>query len=335
MLTRPEAASTRYRAVQFIPHLEQAGATVAVEPIPRGWWARRRLFRMAAEFDTVLAQKRLLPTWQVALLRRRARRLVYDFDDAVTFRDSGRGGAPSWTRRRRFRAIVRAADLVIAGNAYLEGLAAPFAKDVVVIPTSLDASKYERAADEVSSRPRETVKLGWIGSGSTLRYLEALREALEDVAAERPAARLKIVCNAFLDLRRMGVEKKPWREEEEAADIADMDIGLAPAAEDPWTLGKCGLKILQYFAASRPVIASPVGVHCDLVRDGVNGVWARTAEEWRQAILRLMDSPEERARMGAEGHADLTQSYALDVVAPRLVQAVLGPCSATADPPAP
>ena len=315
-----QSASARYRALQYIPSLERAGARVTVAPMPAGTRERWRLLRSAAKYEAVLLQKRLTPLWQIALLRRNAKRLVYDFDDAVCFRDSARGATASWTRGRRFRAMACAADLVVAGNDYLASLAAGHA-EVVVIPTAVDPAKYDAVA-----RPRSdgAVKLGWIGSGSTLRYLEGLRGALERVGAARPVARLKIVCDAFFDVKALPVEKKTWREADEADDLADIDIGLAPCVEDRWTLGKCGLKSLQYFAASKPVVASPVGVHKEMIRDGKNGYLADTTDAWVSRLLRLIDSPAERGSMGVVGRDLLEARYSLAANAPAFVRAVLG-----------
>ena len=42
----------------------------------------------AARFDAVILQRKLLPAWQLATSAGSARRLVFDFDDAVLYRDS-------------------------------------------------------------------------------------------------------------------------------------------------------------------------------------------------------------------------------------------------------
>ena len=94
--------------------------------VPRSGPAEKSLLPRVAQFhalrraDVVILQRKLLPLWQLALLRSTAKRLIYDVDDALFQRDSYHAKGPeSWLRRRRFAATVRMADLVIAGNDYL------------------------------------------------------------------------------------------------------------------------------------------------------------------------------------------------------------------------
>lgn len=318
-----DSASARYRVLQYLPALESAGIHACVECLPHGWFARRRLFRSASAFDTVLLQKRLLPVHMVNALRRHAKRLIYDFDDAVLFRSPGKGGAESATRRRRFRAIISAADVVLAGNAYLKDIAEPFAKRVVVLPTVIDPDKYDRAVGTVK-QDSETVTIGWIGSRTTMRYLLSIRDALDRLADRVSNVRLKIVSNAFMDLDKMLVEKKQWHSGEEAADVLGFDIGVAPSFDDPWSVGKCGFKILQYMACHLPVVCTPVGVQSEMVANGKNGYWAITSEEWIERLARLAESPEERRRMGHASRTLLDERYSLATWAPRFAALLAG-----------
>lgn len=323
LLLAPDAAlpSVRYRVRQYIPALEAAGHRVTVAESPRGTLARWRLFRSASAFDVVLLQKRLMATPFIGCLRRRARRLVYDFDDAVLYGSPEEGGLPSATRARRFRRTVAAADRVLAGNAGLAELARPFAREVRLIPTALDPAKYDAAVARRRPAPG-LVTLGWIGGGYNIRYVEMLREALETLGARHAHVRLRIISNDFPRFSRLPVEEVPWSEAGEAEALAGIDIGLAPLQEDSWSRGKCGLKLLQYLAAARPVVCSPVGVQREMVEPGVNGYHATTTADWVEALDRLIASAEARARMGAAGRRLLDRRYTVARVAPDFVAAL-------------
>ena len=69
-----------------------------------------------------------------------------------------------------------------------------------------------------------------------------------------------------------------WDEQTEAREIAAGHIGVSWIPDDLWSRGKCGLKVLQYQAAGLPVVANPVGSHCEMIRerrDGISGDDAR------------------------------------------------------------
>jgi glycosyltransferase involved in cell wall biosynthesis len=206
---------------------------------------------------------------------------------------------------RRFRSIVQAADVVVAGNHYLAELAQRLTQTdkVRCIPTCVNPDKYPRAIHE---RAGVGVVLTWIGSASTLRGLGSLLPVLEEVGRRRPGLILKLICDRFFSLHHVRVEPQTWSEDTEGQDLATSDIGLSWLPDDDWSRGKCGLKILQYMAAGLPVVANPVGLQAELVRHGDNGFLAATPDEWLQAIQRLAEDPGLRQRMGCQGR-DLVQ----------------------------
>ena len=100
-------------SLPFAGALEEAGVSVEVVPWPKGPLARRRALRRAHAAGNALVSSRLLTCATSARLRRAVRRLLFDFDDALPFRDTARGATLSGTRRRRSAALVRAADAVL------------------------------------------------------------------------------------------------------------------------------------------------------------------------------------------------------------------------------
>lgn len=101
-----------------------------------------------------------------------------------------------------------------------------------------------------------------------------------------------------------------------------MDVGIMPLPDDIWAKGKCGYKLIQYMACALPVVASPVGVNCEIIAPGVNGFLAASDGEWRDALVRLIDDPETRRTFGAAGRGHIEELYSLKAHAPRLVEAL-------------
>jgi glycosyltransferase involved in cell wall biosynthesis len=282
-----------------------------------------KLFKGISGFDLVFLQRRLLQPWVFALLRRKAERLVFDFDDALMYRDSNRRSPFSLARAARFMTAAAGSDGVLAGNAYLAEKARRFNKSVEELPTVIDVSKFKKDPELGMGKP---LTLGWMGSPSTFFYLLNLRGALEKVAAEHPGLRLLLVGAGPADpsaFKGFEVVQKEWKECEEVEDLREMDIGLAPLTDDPWSRGKCGLKILQYFAAGRPVVASPVGVQKEIILHGENGFLAPAEKDWVDELSRLIQDETLRLSMGEAGRKRVAQDYSLERTAPRFGELLL------------
>ncbi|MFO0805320.1 MAG: glycosyltransferase family 4 protein [Gemmataceae bacterium] len=297
----------RYRLAAFRPHFEAAGHSLDLHPVPKSWYGRLTIGRIEA--DAIIVQRKLLPRVPLALLRHRAKRLIFDFDDAVWLRDSySPKGFHDRRRASRFRHTAAMCDLVVAGNETLAAEARTFANRVVVIPTCVDSTRL-RVRDQ--HREHADVQLVWVGSSSTLRGLEQFIPTLSAIGREVPGTRLKIICDRFLDIFNLPVDRCVWNEATEGDEIAAADIGIGWVPDDPWSRGKCGLKVLQYQAAGLPVVANPVGVQADFVRIGVTGFQATTTEQWVNAIRELASSAELRRTLGAAGRRQVEERYSV------------------------
>jgi glycosyltransferase involved in cell wall biosynthesis len=298
-----DASPTRYRALAYFERLRAAGYEPAHLAVT-GLVPRLRLAHVVKSFDIVVVLRKMFTAGFVRLLRGRNRKLVFDLDDALFAKDDGT--TPD-VPRRRFAAMAGAADLVWAGNPHLAGEAARHGS-AIVLPTSVDPAKYGGGSLADPSH----LDVVWIGSSSTRKYLEAVLPILAAAAKRIPGLRLKIV--ADFDLPGAGLQTVPvaWSEATEAEALRASHIGIAPLPDDPWTRGKCGLKILQYMAAGLPVIASPVGVQRDMVLRNLTGLLAATREEWIFALEQLAASPTLRAAMGTAGREHVRAHFSVD-----------------------
>lgn len=295
----------RYRLRAFADGLASSGHTLELRPLGRGLARWRTLGDLQAA-DVVILQRKLLSPWELSRLRRNARRLLFDFDDAVFLRDSYHPrGNVSGNRLRRFAATVTAADAVIAGNDWLARKArVTGARHVVVIPTCVHADAYPVARHDAAAE----MVCAWIGSSSTLNGLERHRELLMDIGRGLPGLVLRLVCDRSMDLPHWRVEHWPWSPESEQQALATACVGLSLLPDDDWSRGKCGLKVLQYLAAGLPVVGNAVGVTADMA--GAAGLMAESPQQWIDALGRLRD-PQLRRELGRRGRDAVTSRYSL------------------------
>ncbi len=293
----PQTPSARTRILPYLPLLRNDGIEAERADLPDGLAARWRLLRSCPDYDVVVHQKRLLPAWQFRALRRRAKRLVYDFDDPMIYSRKDGRVALSATRRKRFQEILRIADAVVVHSGS-EPLAREYgARDVHVIPTPIALERWRPKESWASSR----LMVGWCGTSANLPNLEEIAPALRGrrvrLLADRPAA-----------IPGADVDFVPWTLEGEPEAVRSFDVAVAPLPDDPWSRTKMPYKILTYFAAGVPVVASRRGAIETVVRDGENGL---LAGDWTEALRRLEDEPL-RGRLGAAGRRTVEDGFTVE-----------------------
>jgi glycosyltransferase involved in cell wall biosynthesis len=312
-LTEPfDSPSTRFRVLQYVPYLRKRGLDVTVKEIPRMVSSRLRLFNSLPSYDVVLLQRKLFQWWTVWYIRKKSKVLIYDFDDAVMFRDSNAPSFHSPSGLKRFKYTLKHVDFAISGNEYLRELALSYAKRVFVIPTGIDTQVYTQ---EYHHDNRLPFTIGWIGSKPNLIYLKELIKPLNKLHAMTTSFRLKIVCDDFIDGFECPVEKKLWKKDDEVKDIQSFDIGVFPLREDKWTRGKCALKLLQYMSCGIASVSSSTDVTSRIIRDGMNGYLASTAAEWFEKLKLLIQDSEKRRSIGMEGRKSLDGSFDAKTIA--------------------
>jgi glycosyltransferase involved in cell wall biosynthesis len=315
---KKDSPSAKWRILQFVPHFEQAGISCAVEEVPAGMLARLAQAGRASAHDVVVLQKRLYPKLLINRLRKNARVLVFEFDDIVTLKKNDEGAIrESPTRERRFRRVVRLADAVVTTNETLAESARRHAADparVHVFPTVIDLARWE---------PRPTVgaagqaTIGWMGTAANLPSVEILRAPFSRLCRRYEGLQVKIVCDEEIALEGVRLVHKRFSAADEVEDVRSFDIAVAPLVEDPWTRGKVSTKLLAYFAAGLPVVASDVNANRLYVRDGENGHLVGTLSQWEEKLSKLIEEPDHRRAMGAKARASVEKEYSAAAAVPR------------------
>lgn len=265
--------------------------------------AERRFSRLAGWADNVIVNQTPLDRRWREILRGRPCRVVFDFDDALWLADES-----------GFDAMLQAADLAVAGNPYLAARARQSHPRVAVIPTGV---RLDRHARSVRRRPAPpTLEIGWIGSPTTVSYLEMLAAPLAELAGRWPlrfwivgaaAARIPEFRGVALRVhRRIPYDPVPW--------VARFDVGVMPLPDDVWTRGKCAAKALEYMAAGVPPVCSPVGETTQIVEHGVTGLLARDAQGWVDGLELLARDAGLRARLGSAARERVRGLYSSERV---------------------
>lgn len=360
MLTRYGrlGASSRQRFLLFKEPLQRRGVPVVDEPLLSDAYLRRvyanrpvrRLQVLGRYFSralTLLCSSRSsvvwlekealpwMPAWVELLLVGR-RPLIVDFDDgwhlkygAAALPREDRCGA--WRLpllARKLESLARRADVVfVANRALLRWALDTGARNVVHIPTVVDLDRY-RMLDE----PAGPFTIGWIGTPLNLRYLQPIAGALRRLS-EQGARLLLIGAPPGFELPGIAVETAPWSEETEAEHIGRCHVGIMPLDDAPWERFKSGYKLIQYMAAGRAVVASPVGANLDVVRHDETGFLARSEDEWLEALAVLRDDPELRRRFGQAGRRRCAAHFSLNVALGRITEALSAWPGISAPPP--
>ncbi len=336
--------SSRYRYYQFQGPLKDHGIDLRIRPLfGAGWFAilrvRSKAIRLVLQtiytlvrfanralqlaflprVDLVVVEHQLFPylsAFAERRLKRRDQRFTIEFDDAIYK-----------TRRHgeKMAELCRLADLVVVGNRFLADYVRAQGGKAEIVPTTIDLSRYGAPAP-VREDPRPFT-IGWIGLPYNFTALEALLEPLHRLLAAHGGIELHVVSAGLPSLPNVPLRRVEWSEASEIESIRRFDVGVMPLPDDEWARGKCALKILQYFAAGVPVVASPVGVNAEIVVPGENGLLARTPEEWYEALSRLAgvgaaheSAAALRSRLAAQGRRTVELHFSRDAWTPKLAR---------------
>jgi len=307
LLSKRQPPSARIRIVNSIPIWQEHGVEATVVPIPSGLSGRLNLLKLAKQHDVVLIQKKTsFRGFELKQLRKANPNIVFDYDDAVMFHELEHHKPIVGKHFKKFIRTIDHCAAVVAGNRFLARFAEANCPNTHVIPTPVD---IKEPVLRDWSQAQDKVIVGWLGVAGNLHYLEELAPVFQRLANRYPNFYLKIVSNDFIDIEGVNVIKEKWSLEGQAAALASFDVGIMPLKDNLWSWGKCGYKILQYFGAGVPAVASPVGINMEFVQNGKTGFLAQTQEDWEQSISTFLESRDLNKQCGLNGYAYLAENH--------------------------
>lgn len=216
--------------------------------------------------------------------------LIWDFDDDIVELKE--------INSKDFSYLSRKASKIVIASPYLnEIISIEYKYKSVFIPTT-DGSMLELMKPNFSvereSAYEEEIRLLWVGTSSSLKYLESICHLLDD-AAEYVKKRgkkmvLTVVCNAPLKLETifLSIKNYSWTREIAQSQFFCSHIGLMPLDNSLVTKRKGGFKLIQYLSVGLPVVVSTIGINGEILKEPVGyGIDSLDSIEWKNSIIKL------------------------------------------------
>lgn len=344
------APGQRFRIEQWMPKLEERGARFHFSPfmseelsaiLYQPGRTLRKVRAMIADLVRRLVDAMRARRYDVVFLHREAALIgpplierliaaldvpiVYEFDDAIYVpyvSPSNRYLSLLKFPAQKTDRICRMAAHVIVGNEVLRDYAVERNRNVTIVPTTIDTDKYTPSCEY---EPDGELVIGWSGSYSSVQYLDALKPVFSQLRKQH-RFRVEVIGATTFTMDDVEVRSQPWVASSEVEDLRRIHIGVMPLPDEDWARGKCALKALQYMALGIPTVVSPVGANAEVIRDGVDGLYATTTDEWIARLSSLLSSTALRRRLGEAGRRRVVERYSAAEHAPR-VWAVLESCA--------
>ena len=208
---------------------------------------------------------------------------------------------------------------------------------LAVLPCAADveAFKPNHKADLVRRSLGLTTEpvVMWVGGFYPWHDLDLLLESFTLVLQKQPRARLVLVgegqtrATVAQEIRRNGLQHAvimtgaiPHTSVPEMVSIAD--VAVVPAEPVPASRGGTGtpLKLFEYMAAGKAIVATDVNQAAEVIQDGHNGllVEAGDVNGFARAILTLLDDSVKRGRLGQNARQDALEQYSWEQYTKRL-----------------
>ena len=291
-------ASSRYRVYQYLPcfnALDFKSQSLLSETSFKLMYCRGKILKKIIyslidyasralfifrnlDAEVIYMQRELFafgPLWGERMYNWLGKKLIFDLDDALFINQINKNHSLKWDKAARVKNIIKRSDLVVAGNSWIRDECLKLgAKNAVHIDVAENVQ-----FDSVIRNKNQPMKVLWLGSPTTSKYLKLIEKPLKKIQDEigleinivggNPNEIFDFVSNCF-----------PWSKETEAHYLQISDVGLMPLPMDDWSKGKCGGKARTYMASGLIPIVSNIGYNQDLINHNITGFLCNDSTDW-------------------------------------------------------
>ena len=330
--------SSRYRSYAYHQFLKENGFEILVCPLfpsaylkqfyrtgKKPWlltafaYARRFLqLLFLKRYDILYIEYELFPYLPFSFEKwglRKGRPFVMDYDDAI-FHNYDKSKI-EWIKEKcgeKIQQLVAGANLVITGSPYLTRWMLPYAKEVIEIPTSISLQTYSATpAAQLPGEEKTLFRIGWIGSPTTSPFVLQVKDCLRQLQELYHCQLVLIGFDKKLEKELAGLQyiNYPWQSDTEIALLKTCDVGIMPLPNEPFAMGKCGFKLIQYMACALPTVSTPVEANIKINHGGEN-LFANTTFEWYSCLSAIIQNQSFYKEVGEKNKALVTEYYSVE-----------------------
>jgi glycosyltransferase involved in cell wall biosynthesis len=277
------------------------------------YWDQLRRVIAASRPDVVYIYREAAligPAFIERLARRWKAPIIYDIDEPlfVPYVSPRNGRANMLKCFSKVHTLFEMSDQVWAVNKAIGDYAAPYTRQVSIVPMAVDTERYGFSTDYAAKNA--SPRIAWVGTLTNQPNLELVTEPLKRLKQSHQAV-LRVIGDEPMTLPGVDVEFVQWRYDLEVASLRECQIGIVPVKPSVWSRWKFFFKLIQYMSLGMPVVATPTGSNLEIIEDGVNGFLADTDDEWYECLRKLIEDPDLRRSVGRAARETVEARFSL------------------------
>jgi glycosyltransferase involved in cell wall biosynthesis len=257
-------------------------------------------------YDKIIVIKYISPEYLLRIKKKYYGKIYYDIDDALWLDE--------YLGEGRFIQIVSNVDKVLCDNNFLKNFSMNFNNNCAVVPGTSQIEKFKNV--HRTRIDHEIVQIIWVGSSSTIYYMNQLINVLNRIGKKYKNVQLILLgvgatdngfpTNIYIPTKYV----KNYDNDKMINCIINADIGLFPLLNNANSLGRGILKLQLYLAGEIATITSSIkGEAENIIVNGENGFLANNEDDWYYNLSLLIEDAELRKNMGREGRKTVFQKY--------------------------
>lgn len=282
-----------------------------------------QIFHDEKLFDIIIAQRdgidMDISKSLVELSKIHGTKIIYEIDDDLINIDETHPNFEEFAiKQETIKYLISNADTVTVPTNNLKVKLSEFNENIVVIKNSMNKCLNE---ENNTNKDDNIIKIGYMGTLTHKKDFELIRPAIESIKKETSQnivfEIIGITHEELTQIKRINIPKEyerypyfiKWIKQ-----IIDWDIALAPLENNNINHSKSEIKYLEYSSLGIAGIYSDVGAYSEAIDNEINGILIKhnTTEEWKSAILSLIERKDLREKIVKNAKEDIEKNYSID-----------------------